>query len=100
VRRVPDMSRAQVVYQTRCEGGGIVWVRRRRGGWRAIQFDSAPTAFSKLLGLCSVLARVGGATTTVVSGCPVVRLAPVVAVLSAAVPRAGPALCPVAPQGP
>jgi hypothetical protein len=62
------MNRPEVVWQTRKGGGGTVWVRRRRGGWRTITFDSAPTTLGKLLGLAAVLGRIGSATTTVVAG--------------------------------
>jgi hypothetical protein len=94
------MNRAEVVYRFRRAGGGTVWVHRRRGGWRSIRFDSAPTALGKLLGLASVLDRIGSATTTVVAG--VLRVAqavPAVKPGTPLVPRAGPCQ-PICPQAP
>jgi len=84
------MNRAEVVYQTRRAGGGTVWVRKRRGGWRSITFESGPLAVSKLLGLASVLSRIGGATTTVVGGVLVAQFVPATAAATPLVPRAGP----------
>ncbi len=95
------MDCTQVVYQTRRAGGGTVWVRRRRGSWRAIRFDSAPTALGKLLGLARVLGRIGSATTTVL---PDLRLVAQVAAGPESgtplTPRAGPARGQVQISGP
>jgi hypothetical protein len=95
------MARAEVVYQSRRTGGGVVWVHRARGGWRTITFDSGPGQLSKLLGLASVLDRIGGATTTVVRGVLLVaQTVPSTEVGTPLVPRAGPVSPAVQPCGP
>jgi hypothetical protein len=95
------MDRAEVVYQTRKTGGGTVWVRRRRGGWRAITFDSAPTTLGKLLGLSGVLLRIGSATTTVVAGMlQVAQAVPSPEHSLPMLPRPGPVSGPVQIAGP
>ncbi len=97
------MRRPEVVWQTRRAGGGTVWVRRPRGGWRAITFASAPTAAGKLLGLCGVLNRLGAATTVPLrTGCVLAAQAvpgPDTTV-PALLPRPGPARTPLAPNAP
>ena len=86
------MRQPEIVWRTRRAGGGTVWVRSRRGGWRAITFDSAPTALGKLLGLAGVLDRIGSATTTVVAGVLLVaQVIPSPAVGTSIIPRDGPA---------
>jgi hypothetical protein len=95
------MNRAQVIHQCYRLGGGRIHVHKRHGGWRTITFDSGPGQLEKLLGLASVLARIGGATTAVVRDCRlVVGLVAAAVAPTPMVPRAGPGLGPVQIDGP
>lgn len=57
------MRPPEIAWQTYRGGGGRVLVRRPRGRWRVITFASGRTQMGKLLGLASVVDRVGGSTT-------------------------------------
>jgi hypothetical protein len=94
------VTRAQVVYQFRRAGGGTVWVRRPRGGWRAITFMSARTQLAKLMALWRALGRIGAATTVPLRGCLLVaQTSPGPdSTVPALLPRPGP--LPATPQGP
>lgn len=95
------MTRPEIVYQLRKAGGGTIWVHRRRGGRRAITFDSGCMQLAKLLGLAGVLGRIGSATTTVVGGQLVAaQLVPCTEGGTPAAPRDGPVCGPVQISGP
>jgi hypothetical protein len=95
------MNRAAIIHQCHRRGGGRVWVHKRHGGWRTITFNSGPTQLAKLLGLASVLNRVGSATTTVVQGqLQTSQAIPAPAAGTPAVPRDGPDGGPVQIAGP
>ncbi len=96
------MTRAQIIYQFRRSGGGTVWIRRPRGGWRTITFDSGPTALAKIIGLASVLGRLSAATTVPLPGCLLTaqQIPGSEANYPAALPRPGPARQPAKTSGP
>jgi len=95
------MFRPDVVWQTRRRGGGVVVVRKRHGGGRTIRFDSGPTRLAKLLGLASVLGRLGAATTVPLAGdCLTAQVTATVDDATPLVPRAGPAVSPLTLNGP
>lgn len=94
-------NRASVSWQTSRTGGGSVWIRRSRGTWRRIDFASGTRQLEKLLGVCSVLNRLGAATTTVHGTLRLVAwIVPQLTEGMPLAPRAGPPVASAAPQGP
>lgn len=88
------MIRAAVVFTYRPDGSGTLWVHRPRGTWRRIAIESVEDIgrWAGALGSATTQPRPGVLLVAQVAPGPVLD--------SPRIPRAGPAVSPMAPNAP